>query len=168
MTLYVMCGCPGSGKTTWAKKNLPQAIYVSTDEIRMELFGTYEPGLDEKAVFQQFYGRIRQALREGHDVVADATNLTKTRRKKALDCLSEQDEAVAVVLYTPLSVAVVLYTPLSVALQRNASRDRQVPESAVQRMHYILSSSLPRRSEGFREVRMIGVSEGVFHSPKNK
>ena len=158
MTLYVMCGCPGSGKTTWAKKNLPQAIYVSTDEIRMELFGTYEPGLDEKAVFQQFYGRICQALREGHDVVADATNLTKTRRKKALDCLSEQDEAVAVVLYTPLSVA----------LQRNASRDRQVPESAVQRMHYILSSSLPRRSEGFREVRMIGVSEGVFHSPKNK
>lgn len=54
--LYVMCGCPGSGKTTWCKKNLANAVYVSTDDIRAELFGTPEPGdrSQEKRVFDTF------------------------------------------------------------------------------------------------------------------
>lgn len=102
--LYVMCGCPGSGKTTWCKKNLANAVYVSTDDIREELFGTPEPGSrsQEKRVFDTFYGRIRRALVEGKDVVADATHTTERGRKKVLDCLPDGQKAVAIVMKTSL------------------------------------------------------------------
>lgn len=82
--LYVMCGCPGSGKTTWCKKNLAKAVYVSTDDIRIEFFGTPEPGdrRQERRVFDTFYERIRRALIEGKDVAADATHTTEIGRKK--------------------------------------------------------------------------------------
>lgn len=40
--LYVMCGCPGSGKTTWCKKNLANAVYVNTDDIRRMFFRMQE------------------------------------------------------------------------------------------------------------------------------
>lgn len=37
--LYIMCGCPGSGKTTYAKKYLinDNTVYVSRDDIRFSL-----------------------------------------------------------------------------------------------------------------------------------
>lgn len=145
MTLFVMCGCPGSGKSTWAKKNLSDAVYVSSDEIRMELFGTYEPGVDEDAVFDQFYGRIKAALASGKDAVADATNLGPGRRRKSLQCLSSNDEAVAIVMDTPLEECI----------RRNAERDRKVPEDAIRRMYQLFSAKKPRRNEGFREIRFV-------------
>ena len=36
-TLYIMIGIPGSGKTTYAKKNLHEAVYIGTDAIRKKL-----------------------------------------------------------------------------------------------------------------------------------
>ena len=37
-TLYVMCGVPGCGKSTWCKNNVPEdAVYVSRDEVRFSM-----------------------------------------------------------------------------------------------------------------------------------
>lgn len=145
--LYVMCDCPGSGKTTWCKKNLANAVYVSTDDIRAELFGTPEPGdrSQEKRVFDTFYGRIRKALIEGKDVVADATHTTERGRKKVLDCLPDGQKAVAIVMKTSLRDA----------LYRNANRERVVPEHAVRRMFFRMQEERPRKEEGFSEIRLI-------------
>lgn len=142
--LYVMCGCPGSGKSTWAKKNLADAVYISSDDIRLELCGTYDPGVDEPRVFATFYGRITSMLASGKDVVADATNLTPWRRKKALDCCNG-DEAIAVCMTTPLKEA----------LRRNAGRDRQVPEDAVRGMYCKLRNNPPTKAEGFAKVMYV-------------
>lgn len=36
--LILMCGVPGSGKSTWAKQHLkPSDVYISRDEIRFSL-----------------------------------------------------------------------------------------------------------------------------------
>ena len=145
--LYVMCGCPGSGKTTWCNKNLANAVYVSTDDIREELFGTPEPGSrsQEKRGFDTFYGRIRRALVEGKDVVADATHTTERGRKKVLDCLPDGQKAVAIVMKTSLRDA----------LYRNANRERVVPEYAIRRMFFRMQEERPRKEEGFSEIRLI-------------
>ena len=34
---YILCGIPGSGKSTFAKKNLPNAVLISRDICRVEL-----------------------------------------------------------------------------------------------------------------------------------
>lgn len=145
--LYVMCGCPGSGKTTWCKKNLAGAVYVGTDDIREELFGTPEPGdrSQERRVFSTYYGRICQALVEGKDVVADATHTTERGRKKVLDCLPDGQKAVAIVMKTSLRDA----------LYRNANRERVVPEYAIRRMFFRMQEERPRKEEGFSEIRLI-------------
>ena len=38
-TLILMCGLARSGKSTWIKKNQADAIVVSPDDIRAEIFG---------------------------------------------------------------------------------------------------------------------------------
>ena len=37
-TVYIMVGVPGAGKTTFAKRYLPHAVYLGTDSIREELY----------------------------------------------------------------------------------------------------------------------------------
>lgn len=37
--LYILTGLPGSGKSTWAKENLPNAVVVCKDTIREEICG---------------------------------------------------------------------------------------------------------------------------------
>ena len=46
-TVYILCGLPGSGKSTWCKKYHPKLPIVSRDIIRAELGFTSGP--DEKA-----------------------------------------------------------------------------------------------------------------------
>ena len=37
--LIIMCGLPRSGKSTWIRKNKGDAVIVSPDEIRSDIFG---------------------------------------------------------------------------------------------------------------------------------
>ena len=82
MTLYVLCGVSGSGKSTygiWLAKE-KGACVVATDDIREELFGNASVQDNPKLVFDTAYARVRGLLESGKDVVFDATNLDKYRR----------------------------------------------------------------------------------------
>ena len=45
---YILCGIPGSGKSTFAKKNLPNAVLISRDICRVEL--GFTTSVDDKFV----------------------------------------------------------------------------------------------------------------------
>ena len=87
--VVLMSGPAGSGKTTIAKllEDLGNFVYVSSDEIREELWGNAADQRHPNKVFQIFYERARKAVMDGHNCVLDATFLTTKARKEALRAL---------------------------------------------------------------------------------
>jgi len=120
---------------------------VSTDIIRERLYPGYELGqadhplMNNRRIFAIAYREVTEALDAGHDVVFDATSLTRASRRRLLR-LAEQSGAVPVARYFPVS--------LSLALSRNARRPRRVPPGAIAHMLTILQP--PTRKEGFARV----------------
>lgn len=142
--LYVMVGIPGSGKSTWIQKYLPNTISVSSDDIREQLFGDAADQRHPELVFDEYYRRINQALEKGMNVVADATNTTYKARANIFKRVHIPEGT--------LVLAVHLDTPLEVARKRNANRSRVVPDEVLIRMQNQLDKCPLQRNEGFDKV----------------
>lgn len=145
--VYFMVGIPGSGKSTWAGSNLPGAVVVSTDDIREELFGSADAAHSSQRVFTLAHRRVIEALKNGSDVVYDATNITPKARGRLLAKLNASGveyEAVAVVIHA---------TPEK-AVEQQKGRDRKVSWPIVRHFHKLFV--LPQKEEGFAEVWEIG------------
>ena len=138
MTLYTMIGLPGSGKSTFAV-NHPECVVVSTDAIRGELFGDENEQKDGKLVFDVAYARLAKAVEAGQDAIFDATNLQRKYRKKIFQMFPNA-----------YHVAIFVNTPVDVCKERNAKRDRVVPETVIDRMTSNLNP--PTIAEGFKEI----------------
>lgn len=92
--LIVMCGLSGSGKSTIAQnlaENMGNTVIVSSDEIREEVFGNYEDTEHNADVFKIYHERIKNALENNHNVIADATNLTMKSRRATLENVKGMD-----------------------------------------------------------------------------
>ena len=130
--LYIMAGCPGSGKTTYAKTHFPNALYVSRDEIRFNLVSKDEEYFSrEKEVFIEFVNAINLGLSLGKDVVADATHLNRASRLKLLHSLNLDRNKTQIEIYY-------MHPPLSVCIERNEKRKgtrSYVPIDVLKRMH---------------------------------
>lgn len=78
MTLRLMRGYPGSGKTTqalaWVAEDEENRRRVNRDDIRFMLFGRYTD-VDEQAVTKAQRALVETFLRQRKDVVIDDTNL---------------------------------------------------------------------------------------------
>jgi len=85
VTLYVMIGNIGSGKSTWARekvKSTPRTIIVNRDALRT-MVGGGEYIFDkemEPFIKHASRGVIEEALLEEYNVIVDETNLTKAHR----------------------------------------------------------------------------------------
>ena len=146
--LTMLIGIPGSGKSTYCAnflKQFPQTVYLSSDAMRLKLFGNEEYQASNTEVFDAMEAAAKQALREGKDVLLDATNLLARNRKNTLDFVKAIPGANA--------KAVVFKVPLKVCLERNRNRSRVVPESVIRRMRRQME--LPSTQEGFQQIRWI-------------
>jgi len=76
-------GIPGSGKSTWLKKQSDLNI-VSTDDIRKEITGDVSNISKDKDVWKIAKTRVIQLLNKGKDVVLDATNVDSDKREDFL------------------------------------------------------------------------------------
>lgn len=82
--LYLMCGVPGAGKSTFLKNHIKKenSVIISRDAIR---FSIVKPDEDyfshEDEVLNIFWEQINKALAEGKDTFVDQTSLTPRARK---------------------------------------------------------------------------------------
>ncbi len=139
----VLCGLPGSGKSTWAASLGVNA--VSSDEVRRWIADDPTTQRIHRRVFATVRYIIRQRLELGRPVTyVDATNLTPWERRPYLKLGQLYDAEVDAVFFD---------TPVELCLERNRLRERRVPDDAVHTMARKLVP--PSFEEGFAHVTRI-------------
>ena len=68
--LYLLCGIPGSGKSTWVRNHLGKYDrHVSRDDIRFSLVKEDEEYFSkEEEVKKEYINKINKYLQDGYDV----------------------------------------------------------------------------------------------------
>lgn len=149
--LVILCGPPGSGKSTWAKRAYNNSVFhtvtiVSRDDIRFSYLKEGDQYFKyEDKVIEKFYTSISEALSvEDAVVVADATHLTEKSRKSLIE-LGRKFNAIVYGVY--------FSTPLKTCRRRNNKRKGKyrVPNSVLKRMYF--SFKIPTKKEGFHIIR---------------
>jgi predicted kinase len=141
--LIVLVGPPGSGKTTWARRNGRGAVHVSQDG----LIGAVTPnGFDHayRLVYKEAENAVAHAaLEAGHTVIVDRTNRTRAHRERWLQIARR---------HSCPAVAVVMTTPHALCRERNAQRElsSRLTEERMDRMFAALEPIHP--SEDFAAV----------------
>ena len=130
--LFIMCGLPASGKSTFARQFIRDndIRYVSRDEIRFSMVKENEEYFSrEKEVFKKFAGTIAQTLIDGFDVIADATHLNRISRDKLIRAIDQYTTKYTITY-------IVLETSLETCMKRNALREgwARVPGSVMKSM----------------------------------
>ncbi len=111
--LYILCGIPFSGKTTFAKAIVKRYGFqrVDLDEVKFKLYGKdiKDEDLQQEdwdKIYQQMYSEIKEYLEDGQTVIHDAGNFTKYERdliKKIADKLNI--ESITIFVDIPIEVA---------------------------------------------------------------
>lgn len=93
-TLFILCGVPGSGKSTWASKQFGEENVVSRDKIRFSFLDNESDYFDKETfVWEEFIREIQNRLNGNEEiVVADATHINKRSRNKLLNALKLSNE----------------------------------------------------------------------------
>ena len=155
--LFIMIGAPGSGKSTWVKRQLKMDIdaYVSRDEIRFNLLQDGEDYFShEKEVFNTFIDNIAMFLNEPNDiyrVFADASHLNYGSRMKLINGLKSRG-----VDFENVDINYIfMYTSLKTCLERNAKREgrARVPDRTIEEMYNSLSE--PEHEEPVKRVYIV-------------
>ena len=144
-TLTMMVGLVGSGKSTYAKQLAKEtnAIICSSDAIREELCEDENSQDNNDEVFKILHSRIKENLKNGKNVIYDATNINFKRRRAFLSELRR---------IPCVKKCVVMATPFEVCCNQNESRDRVVPYGVIERMYK--NWNTPYWFEGWNEIEI--------------
>jgi len=156
--IIVCQGIPGSGKTTWALRQIRDTNFrrANRDDIRA-LFGDssllLKPDFEKEITkLQQF--AVRTALKAGHDVIVDDTNLNEKYFNKFREFLQAYcDETGEVV---GLEKKVFDIDP-KVCIERDEARDRTVGKAVIEKMH---QAFLKGKKSGFVKNEYIALYPG--------
>ena len=147
MNFIMTIGISGSGKTTWCNANShPGDIVLDSDAMRQQLWGDANDQQNPAAVFAAMKTQAIAALKNNHNVYYCATNLAAKYRILLLKELRQQVKEVQ-------CKAVVFGVPIEVCKERNAARERQVPNEVIKRQ--MLQFQIPFAAEGWDEIEVV-------------
>lgn len=125
--LIILCGIPGSGKSTYAKDYTERnfnTVHLSSDVIRKELYGDENIQGNPGDVFSLMQKRALEALNNGRDVLYDATNITRKDRANIIGVCPK---------FAKIECHII-WAPIEVCIERDAARERTVGKEVINRM----------------------------------
>ncbi|MER6232650.1 polynucleotide kinase-phosphatase [Streptomyces sp. NPDC001616] len=153
LSLVVLVGASGSGKSTFARRHFKPTEIISSDFCRGLVADDENDQSASGDAFDVLHYIAGKRLAAGRLTVVDATNVQPESRKQLVQ-LARQ--------YDVLPIAIVLDLPEEVCQARNAARpDRAgMPRHVVQRHRRELRRSLRGlEREGFRKVHVLRTEE---------
>lgn len=155
LSLVVLVGASGSGKSSFARKHFKPTEVISSDFCRGLVADDENDQSASRDAFDVLHYIAGKRLAAGRLTVVDATNVQQDSRKQLVQ-LARQ--------YDVLPIAIVLDVPEEVCAARNATRaDRaDMPRRVVQRHTRELRRSLRHlEREGFRKVHVLRGADEV-------
>ncbi|MEU5376862.1 polynucleotide kinase-phosphatase [Streptomyces sp. NPDC005968] len=154
LSLVVLVGATGSGKSTFARRHFKPTEIISSDFCRGLVSDDENDQSATGDAFDVLHYIAGKRLAAGRRTVVDATSVQQDSRRQLIDLAKR---------YDVLPIAIVLDVPEEVCAERNASRiDRaDMPRRVIQRHTRELRRSLRHlEREGFRKVHVLrGVEE---------
>ncbi|MEU9226745.1 polynucleotide kinase-phosphatase [Streptomyces massasporeus] len=158
LSLVVLIGATGSGKSTFARRHFKPTEVISSDFCRGLVSDDENDQGATKDAFDVLHYIAGKRLAAGRRTVVDATSVQSDARRQLID-LAKQ--------YDVLPIAIVLDVPEDVCAERNAARtDRaDMPRRVIHRHTRELRRSLRHlEREGFRKVHILRGVEEVEHA----
>ncbi|MFJ9580458.1 polynucleotide kinase-phosphatase [Streptomyces sp. NPDC101191] len=155
LSLVVLIGATGSGKSTFARRHFKPTEIVSSDFCRGLVADDENDQSASKDAFDVLHYIAGKRLAAGRLTVVDATSVQSEARRQLVKLARE---------YDVLPIAIVLDLPEEVCAARNAARpDRaHLPRHVIQRHRRELRRSLKGlEREGFRKVHVLRSTEEV-------
>ncbi|MEV4557361.1 polynucleotide kinase-phosphatase [Kitasatospora sp. NPDC049285] len=153
VSLVVLIGSSGSGKSTFARRHFLSTQVISSDYCRGLVADDENDQSASADAFDVLHYIVGKRLAAGRLTVVDATNVQPESRRQLIAIARE---------HHVLPIAIVLDVPAEVCAERNRTRpDRQLPAHVIPRQQRELRRSLRGlEREGFRKVHVLrGVAE---------
>ncbi|MPY54379.1 polynucleotide kinase-phosphatase [Streptomyces acidicola] len=155
LSLVVLIGASGSGKSTFARRHFKTTEVISSDFCRGLVADDENDQSASRDAFDVLHYIAGKRLAAGRRTVVDATSVQQESRRQLVDLAKK---------YDVLPIAIVLDVPEEVCAERNAGRtDRaDMPRRVIQRHTRELRRSLRHlEREGFRKVHVLRGVEAV-------
>ena len=123
--LRIMCGVPGSGKTTYIAKLYPHIEKICMDDERAKL-GDVNDMSKNDYIFQICCKQLTKRMKARQNTIWDATSVNRKMRKLLIN-IARQNGAVVSIVYFDLK--------LDTILKRNSEREKKVPEEVVKQYY---------------------------------
>lgn len=141
---YIMVGLSASGKSTISKEIAREngCVIISSDDIRGEICdgGVIDQSKNDE-VFKVFHQRIRDNLRTGKNVIADATNINMKARRSLLENVRK------IQCY---KIAYIIPKSVEQCIEDNIYKEYPVPHHVIQKQ--MMNFQIPFVEEGFDEI----------------
>ena len=157
LSLVVLVGVSGAGKSSFCRKHFLPTEVVSSDACRGLVSDDENDQSATGDAFNLLHTIVSKRLTRGRLTVVDATNVQPESRKSLLRLAKEHD---------CLAVAVVLDVSPKVAAERNAERpDRNFGMRVIKQQHSQLRRSIRGlKREGFARVHILDTPETIEHA----
>lgn len=154
LSLVVLIGISGSGKSSFAKKHFKETEVLSSDKCRGIVSDDENSQSSTDDAFDVLYYIARKRLKNGLLTVVDATNVQEEARKPLVQLAKD---------FHCLPVAIVLDVPEKVCEERNKLRaDRNFGKHVIRQQRVQLRRSIKRlKGEGFRHIFVLDSVEEI-------
>lgn len=128
--MVLVCGIPGSGKTTFSDSLAEKTgfTHIDVDDVYADINGDARDRSNKFEVWQEFFRRIHVAQQAGKSVIVDTMALLAYNRREFIEWFPEFDEHHLIFIEAEFNICV-----------RNVqSRERVIPEALMRKFFQII------------------------------